>query len=185
MTFCTLHALHAHHAHHEGSPERWGSAPGTGGVHSGKCELGRQSLAGATTQTLNFRPQAPRASLRPFRPTAQPTAARPAHSSPALCWARLLAACPGACSGKHQRSGTGRGRGKRQRQGCRGGQAPWAGLLGAGQRLRDTASQSPRLPFAFTLLPTPEHAHTGLCQPANISQCAHPQVTRTPSIPQQ
>lgn len=125
MTFC---AHHAHHTLHEGSPERWGSAPDTGGVHGGKCERGQQSLAGPTAQTLNFRQQAPRASLRPFSPTAQPTAARPTHSSPSLCWARLLEACPGVCSGKHQRSSTGRGRVKWQRQGCRGGQAPlgWA-----------------------------------------------------------
>lgn len=82
----------------------------------------------------------------------------------------------------------GRGRVRWQRHRCgrgRGGQLPWAGQPGAGQRPMGRGyrtRQKPTAASAFALLPTPERAHTGLCNPANTSQCAHGRATRTPRL---
>lgn len=147
------------------------------GVPSGKCELGPQSLAGPTAQTLNFRQQAPGASLRPFHPTAQPT--QPAQLT--LLPPRVGRGCwrPAQESVAENTSGLARGgAGEVAEAGMQGrpsslGLGCW--VLGARQRLRDTARQKPTVALCLHFA-----SHTRACTHTLVQAGKHkPMYTPT------
>lgn len=156
---------------HRGSPERWGSAPGGAGDASGSERASRHPSSIRPSTAHSHRPPA----TPPRTPGLGEAAAGSLPGSPQQRKKPVAA-----------RAGRGRVRWQRHRCGRgRGGQLPWAGQPGAGQRPMGRGYQTRRKPTAasaFALLPTPERAHTGLCNPANTSPCAHGRATRTPRL---
>lgn len=181
--------------HPRGSPERWGSAPGGVAVHTWEVrawgsEHLRARMAGSGLQTVRLtRAFLHPSSLGPFTPRLSPQQPHPGPFSLSQrwvgrhCWRSAQGPVAEKTSGPalhregqdevaeaHADAGEGWG-----------GHPPlsWAAVCRA-EAPRTQGNKSLPSPTAFTVLPMPECAYTGLCNAANMSQCAHPPVTSIP-----
>lgn len=170
------------------TPSLWGALGDTALITGGAQKGGAQLLVGRGMLQAASGPPA----IHP--PSVRPQPILTAPPLPPPCTPGLGEAAAGSLPGSPQQrkkpvaARAGRGRVRWQRHRCgrgRGGQLPWAGQPGAGRRPLGRGYQTRRKPTAasaFALLPTPERAHTGLCNPANTSPCAHGRATRTPRL---
>lgn len=170
------------------TPSLWGALGDTALITGGARKGGARRLAGRGMLQAASGPPA----IHPPSVHPQPILTAPPLPPPRT--PGLGEAAAGSLPGSPQQrkkpvaTRAGRGRVRWQRHPCgrgRGGQLPWAGQPGAGQRPMGRGYRTRRKPTAasaFALLPTPERAHTGLCNSANTSPCAHGRATRTPRL---